>query len=304
MFFYQAYGLNIHSEFPLPELIEGGEKQDIYIQKGKVKPPELKPTSIKRQGIEALYGGTTQAAYLRWQGIGNFLAKDGSNLIVDPDADNIEPQLLNLYIVSEALGLILYQKGLFLLHASAVKIGEEVVIFAGPPGAGKSTIAATFARCGYTVLADDLVAIAPDYQDKTVVFPAFPQIKIWPKTVKALGYDQSTLPTLFPGSSKRVIIQKENFPVKALPLTSIFILKEGEKLNISKMMGMEAFFSLARFFPCPSAMLEGVYLNQHFEQCDDLLKNVAIWQLENPKNFQTLKNLITLVHQTNSNNLL
>src|SRR4028118_942764 len=124
MFFYQTYGVNIHSDFPLTELLQGGEKRDIYIQKGKLKSPPLEPTSINRQGIEASFGGTPQEAYLRWQGIVTLLAKDGNILIVDPDSDNIDPQLLNLYILSEALGLILYQRGLFLLHASAIKIGE------------------------------------------------------------------------------------------------------------------------------------------------------------------------------------
>ncbi|MFP4102081.1 hypothetical protein [Coleofasciculus sp.] len=78
MFSYQAYDLNIHSDFPLPELLPGGDKTDIYIQKGKLKPPPLEPTSINRQGIEAFFGGTTQDAYLHWQGIATLLAKDSS----------------------------------------------------------------------------------------------------------------------------------------------------------------------------------------------------------------------------------
>jgi hypothetical protein len=217
MFSCQAYGVNIHSDFPLPELLQGGDEADIYIQKGKLKLPPLEPTSINRQGIEALFGGTTQEAYLRWSGIATLLAKDGTTLIVEPGSDNIDPQLLNLYILSEALGIILYQKGLFLLHASAIKIGEQVVIFAGTPGAGKSTTAAAFAQCGYTVLADDMVAMSLDSAGKIMVYPAFSQIKIWPSAVKGLGYNPSSLPPLFSGSRKRVIIQKDNFPVSHFP---------------------------------------------------------------------------------------
>ncbi len=295
MFFYQAYGLNIHSDFPLPELLPGGDKADIYIQKGKLKPPPLEPTSINRQGIEALFGGTTQDAYLHWQGIATLLAKDGKTLIVDPDSDDIQPQLLNLYILSEALGIILYQKGFFLLHASAIKIGEQVVIFAGTPGAGKSTTAAAFAKCGYTVLADDMVAISLDNPGKTIVYPAFPQIKIWQSAVKGLGYNPSLLPPLFPGSRKRVIRQKENFPVDSFPLAHIFILEEGADLKITKMDGTNAFFSLARFFPLPSDLLQGTALERHFQQCVQLTEDVDIWKVENPKNFEALKKLVRWV---------
>jgi len=297
MFCYQAYKVNIYSDFSLPELLKGGSGEDVYIQKGKVKPPILETTSIQRQGIEVLFGGSTQEAYLRWQGIATLLAKDGTTLIVDPDSDNIEPQLLNLYILSEALGIILYQRGLFLLHASAIKIGEQVVIFAGPPGAGKSTTAAAFAQCGYTVLADDMVAISLDNAGKVMVYPAFPQIKIWPSAVKGLGYNPSSLPPLFSGSRKRVIRQKENFPVEPFPLAHIFFLEDGANLKFTKMAKNEAFFSLARFFPLPSDLLQGTALERHFQQCVQLTGKVDIWKVENPKNFEALKKLVRWVER-------
>ncbi len=296
MFFYQAYGLNIHSQFFLPELPQGqniGEERDIYIQKGKIKLPTLETTTIQRQGKQAYFGGNTQEAYLRWEGVTTFLAKNGDTLIVNPDSDNINPQLLSLYILSEALGLILYQRGFFLLHASAVKIGEQVVIFAGPPGAGKSTTAAAFAKYGYTVLADDMVAIKLDATGKAMVVPGFPQIKIWPSTARGLDYNLSALPTLFPGSPKRVIRQTENFPVEPFPLAHIFILGEGENLKITPMEGTEAFFNLTRFFPLPSGILQGNARERHLKKCIQLLREVNICKLDNPKDFQTIKQVVS-----------
>ncbi|MGD1806011.1 hypothetical protein ACP6PL_11305 [Dapis sp. BLCC M126] len=297
MFFHQTYGLNIQSEFLLPELIKSDNQPDIYIQKAKVKLPTLETTTIQRQGKEAYFGGNTQEAYLRWEGVTTFLAKNGDTLIVNPDSDHINPQLLSLYILSEALGLILYQRGFFLLHASAVKIGEQVVIFAGPPGAGKSTTAAAFAKCGYTVLADDMVAIKLDATGKAMVVPGFPQIKIWPSTARGLDYNLSALPTLFPGSRKRVIRQIENFPVKHFPLTHMFILGEGENLKITPMEGTEAFFNLTRFFPLPSSILQGNARERHLQECIQLLREVDIWQLENPQNFQTIKQVVNGVEK-------
>ncbi|MCC5636918.1 hypothetical protein LC593_13820 [Nostoc sp. CHAB 5844] len=297
MSFYKAYDLNIRSDFPLHELLQGENKTDIYIEKGKLNPPYLEPTSIQRQGIEALFSGNTQEAYIKWPGVATLLAKNGTTLIVDSDSDEIDPQLLNLYILSEALGLILYQRGLFLIHASAVKIGEQVVIFAGCPGAGKSTTAAAFAQCGYTVLGDDMVAISLNSTGKAMVYPAFPQIKIWPATVQGLGYKQSSLSPLFSGSRKRIIQNKEKFPDKAFSLAHIFIIEEGVEFKITKMLGTEAFLALARFFPLPSGLLEGVALEQHFKQCIQLANQFDIWKLENPKDFRMLKDLITWVEE-------
>jgi hypothetical protein len=297
MFLHKAYNLNILSDFPLTELLQGGKGLDIYIHKGKIEPPTLEAISIQRQGIEALFGGTAQEAYLQWKGIATLLAKDGTILIVEPDSDDIDPQLLNLYILSEALGLILYQRGLFLVHASAIKIGQQAVIFAGPPGAGKSTTAAAFAQFGYTVLADDMVAMSLNSLGKVMVYPAFPQIKIWPSAVKGLGYNPSSLPPLFSGSRKRVIRQKENFPVELFPLAHIFFLENGANLKITKMTKTEAFFSLARFFPLPSDLLQGTALERHFQQCVQLTGEVDIWKVENPKTFNALKDLVPWVER-------
>ena len=295
MFCYQAYSLNVQSSFSLPGLLQGRSEVDVCIQIGKLKPPPLELTSINRQGIAALFGGNDQAAYLQWPGITTLLAKGGNTLIVDPDPDKTETQLLNLYILSEALGLILYQRGLFLLHASAIKVGEQVVIFAGPPGAGKSTTAAAFAKLGHTVLADDMVAMSLDSPGKPMVYPAFPQIKIWPSSVKGLEYNLSTLPPLFPGSRKRVIRQAKNFPTEPFPLVRIFILEEGTDLKITPMDEAAAFFSLARFFPLPSDLLQGAALERHFQECVQLTREVEICKVENPKTFGALKMLVRWV---------
>lgn len=297
MFLYNAFKLNIHSEFFLPELIKGRDKADIYIKKGRINLPKLQPTSIQRKGIEALFGGNSNEAYIRWPSVATLLAKNGNTLIVDSDSDDIDPQVLNLYILSEALGLILYQRGLFLLHASAVKIGEQVVVFSGNPGAGKSTTAAAFAKLGYTVLADDMVAIELDNTGRAMVYPAFPQIKIWPPTVKGLGFDDSTLLSLFYGSKKRVIQQKKGFPVEPFPLAHIMILENGESLNITKIQGMKAFFMLARFFPLPSNLLQGKESEEHFQKCINVLTQASVWKVDNPKEFRLLKELVCWVEK-------
>ena len=297
MFLYQAYCLNIQSEFFLPELIKSSNLPNIYIQKDKVKLPQLEGTSINRQGREVYFGGNSQKAYLRWEGVATLLAKNGDSLIVDPDSDDIDPQLLSLYILSEALGLILYQRGLFLLHASAIQIGEQVVIFVGRPGIGKSTTAAAFAQLGYTVLTDDMVAIDLNSGDKPMVYPGFPQIKIWHSAVEGLKYDISTLPTLYPGSPKRVIRKPENFPTKSFPLAHIFFLEEGSDFKVIPMDGNDAFINLARFFPLPSQLLTGKTLEGHFQQCLQLISQVDLWKIEKQRNFKILKNLITWVEQ-------
>lgn len=296
MLSYQAYGLNISSDFYLAELRQGEVKQDLNLLKRKINPPSLQATSIQRQGKEGYFGGNTQEAYLQWSQIGTFLAKNGDTLIVEPSSENIAPELLSSYILSEALGLILYQRGFFLLHASAVKIGDYAVVIVGAPGAGKSTMAAAFAKYGYPVLADDMVAIN-NLQDLSTVYPAFPQIKVWPATVQGLDLNIANFPPLFPGSQKRVIRQAEEFTNVPCPLAGIFALDRGSELKITQMLGSEAFVTLNKFFPCPAQLLQNEALEKHFGQCIQLLANVPIFKLERPQDFAIIHQVITAIEE-------
>lgn len=297
MYFYQAYGLNIRSDFFLPELPEGGDGSDLSIQYGKLNPSVLENAHIPRQGIEAWFGRTTDSAYLHWPGIATFCAQNGAILWVDPISQSIDKQVLNLYILSEALGLILHQKGIFLLHASAIEVSEQVIVFVGVPGAGKSTTAAAFSQRGYPVLSDDMVAITFDSTGNPLVLPGFPQIKIWQSSVQGLGYDKITLPTLFQGSTKHVIRQFDDFPRAALPLAHIFVLEVGETFKLTRMLSSNALISLTRFFPCPEKLLQGAELARHFHQCTQLVHHVPLWQLERPKSFSILSQLITWLEE-------
>ena len=288
MFSYQAYGLNITSEIKLPELITGGNGVDLTIRKGSINPPELEETSIQRQGIEALFGGTMMEAYIRWPGVATFLVRNGCELIVDMEQGESTENLLSLFVLSEALGIVLCQRGHFLLHASAVVVNNKAIIFAGKRGAGKSTTAAAFAQNGYPALTDDMVVVAFDAKNKPVVLPGFPQIKIWPESVHGLGYVEEEMPALFLGSKKRVIRDVVTFPKEPIPLSNIFIIENDDEWQISQMPEAETLLCLVKSFPCPSGLIREYAQKEHFKQCLKMIENVKIRKLKLPRNFKLL----------------
>ncbi len=298
--YYQAYGININSDLPLPELLVGGKGENLKIHQGEISNlPKLKPTSIKRQGIEAFFGGDSKTAYLSWEGVVTFKAESGKILTVAPQMREIDPQFLNLYILSEALGMILFQQGLFLLHGSAVKLEDQdrAIIFIGEGGAGKSTTAAAFANLNpkNQVISDDLVAIEITEKKEIFVRPAFPQIKLWHNTINSMGYDVNSLTPLFQGSNKYIIKNNNYFSNKYLKIAGIYVLKDSPKLKITKMLGKEAFLSLLNFFPCPNDLLTGVDLQHHFWQSSEILAKIPILKLERPKQFDIFPHLVNQI---------
>ncbi len=65
-------------------------------------------------------------------------------------------------LVNTALPLLLTSLGRFVLHGAAVLTDRGAVVFIGPSGRGKSTIAATAASLGRGVLADDGVLLTSE----------------------------------------------------------------------------------------------------------------------------------------------
>lgn len=292
---YYAYGLNITSDFPLPELLMSKTGENLYIAKGIVNLPELTPTSLFRQGKEAFFAQNSTSSYLHWPEVANFEAVGGHTLTVAPLKEDLDSQFLNLYILSEALGIILHQKGFFLLHGSAIRLNDGIAVFIGIPGAGKSTIAAAFAHKGNTVIADDMVAIDINQNQDLTVIPAFPQIKLWPTAIAGLGYDETNLSPLFIGSKKKVVQKADNCPLLPLPLSAIYLLEPSEQLIIMKMKNQEAFFALTRFFPCPSKLLTGKALQNHFQKSILISKKIPMYRLTLPKNFTLLQELVEIL---------
>jgi len=238
MYFYKSYGLLISSEIELPELSEiqdQGSSTDLKVSMAEFAMPELVKTNIHRRGIRAFFGEDEAGnLFLHWEGVADFKAIGGDLLLISPKTNDMN--LLTLFTVSEALGLILFQKGYFLLHASSVKVGSEAWCFMGNPGAGKSTTAAAFIKAGCKLLSDDLTAIKFDETGNGFIIPAYPQLKIWDNTVEGLDYDKTSLSPVSEGVNKFSYQPKGTFEHKPVALKRIFFLHHAKNRAVLKEM--------------------------------------------------------------------
>lgn len=291
MHHYTAFGLHIHSEISLPELAEGNPHSiaDVYIRQGAVGLPSMRPTTIYRRGIRAFFGQDEQhALFLDWAGVASFKASGGHELLVSPVAS--EPNLISLFTVSEALGLILFQKGYFLLHASAVEVGDEAWCFMGMPGAGKSSTAAAFIKAGGRLLSDDLTAIRFDETGKPVIVPAYPQLKIWEKTVSGLHYAESDLEPVSEGVKKFAYHPRDHFPTQPVPLKKVvFLHKARNKPAVQQMNLAEIPGELLRNFPLATELMNGDNLKKHFFQSIQCARAAELLRKRRPEGFENLE---------------
>ena len=87
---------------------------------------------------------------------------------------------LRLFLLSTPWLALALQRGLLPLQASAVMDGAAVHAFAGPPGAGKSTLAAALSVRGYMFFTDDTLLLDPARIDGGMRCYGYKDLKLWP----------------------------------------------------------------------------------------------------------------------------
>lgn len=295
MYFYKAFGLNICSEISLPELSAGDKISpvDLFVKAGNIQLPQLLKTPIYRRGIRAMFGyGKTGNLILHWPEIADFEAIEGNTLIVC--AHSPDPNLISLFTVSEAIGLVLFQRGYFLLHASAVKVGNEAWCFMGNPGAGKSTTAAAFIKAGCELLSDDLTAITFDSDGVPYVVPAYPQLKIWDNTVNGLNYDRDELQPVSEGVNKFSYHPTYHFLQEPVRLKSIYFLHKAKNQPVLTSLAVRSIpLETIKNFPLPVQLLKGEYLKAHFKHSFQCATHAGMWKKRRPDGFANLQKWVS-----------
>jgi hypothetical protein len=133
------------------------------------------------------------------------------------------------YFLGPVLAFVLMLRGITSLHASAVDIAGHVVALVGDAGAGKSTTAATFAKMGYPVLTDDVLPLV-ERTGEFWVLPAYPRIRLWPRSAAALYGSTDSLPRIVPSHptwNKCYLDLTQpgyHFQDQPLPLAAIYVL--------------------------------------------------------------------------------
>ena len=130
------------------------------------------------------------------------------------------------YLLGPVLGMVLRLRGVNCLHASAVAIGGRACAFVGASGAGKSSMAAAFARRGHAVLSDDVTPIE-EGGGGFFAQPAYPRLRLWPESVEGLFGAADSMPRMVEGWDKRYVDLARppyRFQSEALPLAAIYLL--------------------------------------------------------------------------------
>jgi hypothetical protein len=287
VFSYVAYGLGIHSALELPELAPGSSRPDVVVRLGHVPgvpsdPPEGDP--VCRTSAEE--------TCLHWADVGAILVRHGREITLDP-RPGVPADLLRLYLLGPVLGLLLHQRGLLVLHASAVALDGGVVAFLGHSGHGKSTTAATLHARGHAVVADDVVAVDLGASGGPSALPGFPQLNLWPDAVTALGETPENLPRVHAGEEKRARVV-DIAATTPQPLRRLYVLANADSPTLEPLLGHAAVFELLQHsYVAP--VLEQLGSSGFLARCARLAAAVPVRRLGRPRSLERLGELAALI---------
>lgn len=281
MYVYTAYNLGIQSELPLPELIATESVPDVFVRFGKL----ASLPQIKNNGGNQFLGEVAE--------VGMFLVQDGCEIVIDP-APGLDESILRTLILGPILSVLLRQRGLLVLHASSIATNDGAVAFLGGSGWGKSTLAEAFHAQGYSILTDDVMAVQTE-TDHPIVFPGFPQVKLWPEAAASIGHAPESLPLLHSQTEKLAHRLTRGFLQTPLPLKRIYLLGKGNHHEIVPLQSQEAFLELVRHSHAVSLLNAPDFVSSHLRQCTSVVKDVPIYRLKRQLSLAALPDLVKLV---------
>ncbi len=267
-YLYSAYNLAIQSPFPLPELISTKKKPHAFLRLEKL---DVSQSEAISEGID--FRVTAEGVFLFWKKEASCFIRKGKEIIIDP-YPGVDERVLRLIALGPALAILLYQRGHLPLHAAAVEIDGQAVCFMGSPGCGKSPLAAALYDRGHKIVADDVTAVQLDGSDGPWVTPGFPQLKLWPEMITALGENPRQLPCIEPGTEKRSLIPSR-FSNKPAPLKKIYLLNSEQTRNTTLLSPQDALIEVIRHsYRAP--LLRWIEAQRHLHQCARLANTVPI----------------------------
>ena len=307
MFRYLVYGVGLASDTALPELKlfaagTAAGQISINVRLGDANADTgcltaarwFLRSTLSNADDWALCGKIEGGYLLRYPGFADFIVdRAGRELRCVRIEPGTVPQTLRHLLLDQVLPLVLNLLGRDVLHATAVDTPSGICAFIGPAGAGKSTLAASFAAAGYSTFCDDCLVLRRN--GGILCTPGYPGVRLWSDSFAALGHHPVKRSDVAGYTSKcRIVSNTRQFPDGLRPLIAIFRISrpaDGEPVlstaRIEPLTGREAFMELVSAAYVLD-VIDPPTLLRHFRCIEQLVTQVPIARLLLPNDFALL----------------
>lgn len=226
-------------------------------------------------------------------GVMRMAMHQGRSISYDPYPGTAADDLA-LYLGGTGFGTLLHQRGLVVLHASAVRIGDAAILFCGPSGAGKSTLAAALVNAGHDHVADDFCAISFAADGTPMVAPDGRRHKLWDSAIAGLDVPDRQGDAVRSDMTKYYVDPRRTVR-QALPIGAIVDLAVAEDHAITPLTPVEivALLQANAYRPSLVAVMEQQRL--YFEAAVRLAATSRFMRLSRPLDYRRLTDSLNTI---------
>lgn len=240
------------------------------------------------------YQGTSDRFLLNFDGVARYLVSKGREVVVEV-APGAEPAMVRLLLLGAAFGSLLNQRRILTLHASAIGTPKGAVVFAGCSGIGKSTLAASFNKRGYPVLADEVCALSTG--DFPRVLPGNPFLMLWADAVEKLNISHTGLRRARSALEKYVVPLGSGFVSEAVSLHRVYLIEAtvSDAFRLGPVCGLAKIRTIQTACYKPWFVKGTDFEKQHARQITEIARQTQVSIISRPSGGFRLDELTDLV---------
>ena len=278
---YRIHQLVVDSDIELPcdSINHNGKSPDLLVTRGELTADMFAKADAGDEFVGVI------------PDVSRFYLSSDRSIVYDPMNGVSEAQLAQ-YLSGEILAISLRQRGLFVLHGSAITIGDQCAIFVGASGAGKSTTAFTFFNAGHRVLVDD---VAPLEIRPSGVFTTSGVRRLKLREEVIAGTPQyGILEQIDDGSSKYQLPIKDGAD-GSYRVAYIVQLRIGTDLKMKSLTPIDAYQVLQSHSRGVPPLTNPNYVRRSFEQASQIVQKVKVMDLWRPRDMSRLGEMVSYV---------
>jgi hypothetical protein len=276
---YTLCGWHTLSDIPLtslPTSVRVGNTVDILIQ---IAPGQSPPVAKKLARSALEHEG--EGWLIKIEGVADFEVIGGRQIRVWPAAGATQKDI-EIFLFGLAWATLCHQRGLLPLHASAITTKRGITAFAGPPGAGKSTIAALMSSLGYELVADDILPICFNREAAPGAWPYLRRLKLEGGPIVQLALTPSELVSETLDKNKYFVCPKNVADDRWNRLDRIYLIENVASVSrapIDQITGAEAVRALVDHTYYLDFVIDSGLFRDHLALCTKLACKIPVYRL-------------------------
>ena len=291
MFRYSVYGLTVESDLELRGLrvcASAAGSVDVEIRS--------QPNACAGKPAKGNWHHLgPRESQLLWEGVGYFLIRGGCSIGYQ-EQEGAMSGCLGQALLGPAMGLLLQQRGLMPLHASALAIDGVAIGIAGDSGMGKSTTAHALHQRQHRLVTDDIAALSCQ-GDEVIIPPGHAALRLWPDSLLRVSANPSVHERIHADTEKRRVDLDDGIAVEPLRLAGIVVLCDGDDERLERLSLPRATIELLRHYYYPELTCKVLGPSVLMQQCGRLAERLQVWRLHRRKLSGSIDKVVRLIEQ-------